>query len=84
MELIVEQRLRWCGIDYVKEVPAIIVRNGEGSMSKCIRLLSVSFLIIRGDGRRKMTVKDVELGIVLNQTKESLKKASPVKDDIPF
>ena len=84
MELIVEQRLRWCGIDYDKEIPAIIVRNGEGSISNCIRLLSVCFLIIRGDGRTYMTVKDVEIGIGLNQQEQGLVPPPPIPDDIPF
>jgi hypothetical protein len=72
MEILVEQRLKWCGINYVKQVPAIIVHNGEGSISKCMRLLSVCFLIMGGDGRRKMTIKDVEIGIGLNLSAEGL------------
>ena len=56
MELIVEQRLKWCGVDYDKEVPAIIVHNSQGSISNCVRLLSVCFLVMRGDCRNMMVV----------------------------
>ncbi len=66
MEIIVEQRLKWCGVGFEEQIPAIIVRNGEGSMSKCIRLLSICFLVMRGDGRTKMIMGDVEKGIGLN------------------
>ena len=67
MEIIVEQRLKWCGIDHQKQVPAIIVHNGAGSISNCIRLLSVCNLIMMADGRTKITIKDVEIGIGLNR-----------------
>ena len=83
IELLIPQRLKWCGCDYVKEVPAIIVHNGQGSISNCIRLLSVCYLIMRGNSRTKMVVKDVEIGIGLNQPQEKL-VSSPVEDDIPF
>lgn len=66
MEMIVEQRLRLSGVDFVKEIPAIIANNGEGSISNCIRLLSVCFLVTRSSGRTNMTLKDVEKGIALN------------------
>jgi len=67
MEILVDQRLKWCGIDHQKEVPAIIVRNGEGSIANCIRLLSVCYLVMRGDYRTKMMISDIETGIALNK-----------------
>ncbi len=66
MEIIVEQRLKWCGLSFTKEVPAIIVRNGEGSIANCIRLLSMCYLVMRGNDRTKMLIKDVEIGIALS------------------
>ena len=83
MEILVEQRLRWCSIDFDKQVPAIIVRNGAGSISNCIRLLSVCFLVMRGDCRNMMVVKDIETGIGINSSQQ-LVPAPPVADDIPF
>lgn len=82
MEILVEFRLKWCGVDFDKEVPAIIVRNGAGSISHCIRLLSVCFLVMRGNGKTKMTVKDVETGIALSHPQKGI--VVPSADDIPF
>ena len=86
MEILVEQRLRMCAIDFQKEIPAIIVRNGEGRISNCMRLLSVCFVVMRGDARTEMTVKDVEIGIGLNHQQEGLAPPPPhhLTDDIPF
>ena len=83
MEIIIEMRLKWSGIDYDKEVPAIIVHNGGGSISNCIRLLSVCYLIMRGNCRNIMTVKDIEKGIGLNNP-GGLIPAPPINDTIPF
>jgi len=84
MEIIVEQRLRWCGIDFDKEIPAIIVHNGKGSISNCIRLLSVCYLVMRGDSRTKMTIKDSEIGIALNCSQEGPIPPPFPDNDIPF
>ena len=51
--------------------------------SKVNRLLSMCFLVMRGDSRTKMTVKDVEIGIGLNQQEPRL-VPPPIPDDIPF
>jgi Holliday junction resolvasome RuvABC ATP-dependent DNA helicase subunit len=82
IEILIEQRLRWCSLHYEEQVPAIITRNGEGSMKRCIRLLSLSYLIIRSNGNTKITIKDVEIAIGLSKQAE----ISPpqVPDDIPF
>ena len=82
MSILIEQRLRWCNIKYTKEVPAVIARNGAGSMKSCIRLLSLANLVTRGDGRSKITIKDVEIGIGLN--KQVGISPPPLPDDIPF
>ena len=82
-EILVEQRLKWCGIDCVKEVPAIIVRNGKGSMSNCMRLLSLCHLVMRASSRSRMTAKDVEIGIGLNHPQGGI-APPPLSDDIPF
>ena len=86
MEILVEQRLRWCGIDFEKEIPAIIVRNGEGRISNCMRLLSVCFVVMRGDARTTMKIKDIEIGIALNYQEKGLAPPPPphLTDDIPF
>ena len=83
IEIIIEQRLKWCGIDYQKEIPAIIVHNGRGSISNCIRLLSICFLIMRGDGRTNMILEDVQKGIGLNASQVGI-LPPPVPDEIPF
>ena len=83
MEILVEQRLRWCSIDFDKQVPAIIVHNGAGSISNCMRLLSVCFLIMRGNNEMRLTVKDIEIGIALNLPIEGL-TPSPVDNDMPI
>lgn len=83
LELIVDIRLKWSGVNYEKEVPAIIVHNSQGSISSCIRLLSVCYLVMRGDCRNKMTVKDLEIGIGLNNPQGGL-VPPPIDDDIPF
>ena len=69
-ELLIEQRLRWSHMKFEKQVPAIIVKNGEGSIGRCIRLLSASYLVMRGNNREKITIKDVEIGIALNRQEE--------------
>ncbi len=85
IELIIEQRLKWCGVDYDKQVPAIIVRNGWATIAQNIRLLGVCNLIMRGDNRTKMKIQDVEKGIVLNYPKNKPTQPVPVdKDEIPF
>ena len=84
LEFIVEMRLKWSGVDFEKQVPAIIVHNGQGSISNCIRLLSVCYLIMRGNCRNNMTLKDLEIGIGLNQPHGGLVPAPPIPDDIPF
>ncbi|MHC4772851.1 MAG: hypothetical protein ACYS8S_04600 [Planctomycetota bacterium] len=68
LEILVEMRLRWAGLDFEKEVPAIIVHNSQGSISNCVRLMSVCFLVMRGTGNTMMSVKDCEIGIRLNQS----------------
>ena len=83
MEFIVEMRLKWAGVDFEKEVPAIIVHNGQGNMSNCIRLLSVCYLVMRGNCRNMMSVKDIEIGIGLSQPQGGI-VPPPVPDDIPF
>lgn len=82
MELIIEQKLKWSCVDFDKQVPAIIVRNGEGSITNCIRLLSVCYLIMRADSRTNMIVKDVEKGIVLNSSQKRVVPAPHHNDDI--
>lgn len=84
MELIIKMRLKWSQVDFDKEIPAIIVRNSQGCISNCIRLLSVCFLVMRGDYRSRMTVKDVEIGIGLNKAQGGIVPALPVGDDVPF
>ena len=83
LEILIEMRLKWSGVEFDKEVPAIIVHNGEGSISNCIRLLSLCHLIMRGNGRNKMTVKDLEIGIGLNKPQGG-HVPPPTIDGIPF
>ena len=83
MEILTEQRLNWCNIEYQKNIPSVIVQNGEGCMLNCIRLLSVCYLVMRANSRSNMTVKDIETGIGVNSS-QKLVPAPPVADDIPF
>lgn len=82
MEIIVEQRLKWSGSDFDKEVPAIIVHNSRGSISNCMRLLSLCYLVMRGNGRNKMTAKDIEIGIGLSRQEGTVPAHKDV--DMPF
>ncbi len=82
MEIILEQRLRWSGVDHVKEVPAIVAHNGGGTISGCIRLLSLCYLIMRSDGRTKMILEDIEKAIGLNS--QQVLGGPPIPDDIAF
>lgn len=82
MEIIVEQRLKWCAVDYQKEIPAIIAHNCK-TIARCIRLLSVCFLIMRSDGRTNMIMEDVQKGISLNASQVGI-QAPPIPEDIPF
>ncbi len=68
LEILVEMRLRWAGVNFEKEIPAIIVHNSHRSISNCVRLISVCFLIMRARGNTMMSVKDCEIGIKLNQS----------------
>ena len=79
----IEQRLKWCHLSFTKEVPAIIVRNGERSIANCIRLLSMCYLVMRGDSRTKMAVKDVEIGIGLSRSRERIGHPS-ISEDMPY
>ena len=63
--LIVEQRLKWCSINFSKIVPELIVKNSNGSISDCIRLLRICLMIVKGELRNKITADDVMTGTVL-------------------
>ncbi len=80
-EILVEQRLNWANVNFVKEIPAIIAHNCK-TISGCIRLLSLCFLIMRGDGRTNMIMEDVEKGIGLNASQELV--PPPPVDTIPY
>jgi len=79
MEIILEQRLKWCGVGFEEQIPAIIALNGK-TMAGCIRLLSICFLVMRGEGRTKMLITDTEKGIALN----SQQGVPPPTEDIHF
>jgi len=83
IELIIEQRLRWIGIEYEKEVPKTIVDHGWATIAEGIGLLTTCFLAMRGSNRTRMTVKDVETGIGIYAPQ---RERAPVaqNDDIPF
>jgi hypothetical protein len=83
MEILVEQRLKWCSVDYEKQIPAIIARNGEGSIKNCIRLLSLCCMVIRSNNTSKMTIKDVEKGIGLSRSRERIGPPS-IPGDISY
>ncbi len=80
-EILVEQRLRWANIKFVEEIPAIIALNGK-TMAECFRLLAICFLVMRGDGRTKMILEDVEKAIGLNSSQGLI--SPPVDSEIPF
>jgi hypothetical protein len=63
--LIVEQRLKWCSVNFSKIVPELIVKNSNGSISDCIRLLRICLMIVKGEWRSKITADDVMTGTVL-------------------
>jgi hypothetical protein len=81
---LIEQRLRWCGVEYEQEVPTIIAVKGKGSISKCIRLLSACYLVMRGSGRSKITVKDLEIGLGLSKEELQIDPADMVDDELLF
>jgi hypothetical protein len=82
LEILVEMRLKWAWVNFEKEVPAIIVHNSQGSISNCVRLLSLAYLVMRGNNNNMITVKDVEIGIGLYKQVGINPPAIP--DDIPY
>lgn len=61
LELVVLQRLKYCGIDYDEEkVLSLIVAYGHKNLHKIIRLLKSSITVIMSENRTTLTVADVK------------------------
>ena len=61
LELIVLQRLKYCGIDYDDEkVLNLIVQYGHENLHKIIRLLKSSITVMMSENRSVLTVGDVK------------------------
>ena len=59
-EEIVKQRLDFSDVAYEDKAVEMIVKVTNKTVSKCIDLLKRSFVIMRADGRDKLSLKDVE------------------------
>ena len=62
LELIVLQRLKYCGVEYEKEeVLSQIVRGGDGQLKNIIKFLKLCITVMKSDGRDdRLMLKDVE------------------------
>ncbi|AQT68248.1 hypothetical protein STSP2_01404 [Anaerohalosphaera lusitana] len=61
MKLIIHQRLVFCGIKYEGEdVLEAVVNAGGGSVSDSIKLLRMAYVMMRADGRGKLSGNDIE------------------------
>lgn len=61
LELVVLQRLKYCGIDYDEEkVLSLIVAYGHKDLHKIVRLLKSSITVMMSENRTTLTVKDVK------------------------
>lgn len=61
LELIVLQRLKYCGLDYDEEkVLQLVVEYGHEDLHKIIRLLKSSITVMLADSRNILTVDDVK------------------------
>ncbi len=72
--LIALQRIKYCGLRYSgEEVLDMIVQQGEGALSKIVQLLRACIVIVRGEERSEITVKDVRRASLLCQAPETAK-----------
>lgn len=62
LELVVHQRLKFCGIDYCgdEQVLKTIVEYGCGQLKYIIEFLKICILLAQTDGNNKLTLKIVE------------------------
>ena len=62
LELIVHQRLRFCGIDYGEDgrVLKAVVQNGNKHLNLIIDLLKICILMVRAEHQEKLTLKLIE------------------------
>ncbi len=61
LELVVLQRLKYCGIDYDEEkVLSLIVKYGLKDLHKIIRLLKSSITVMMSENRTTLTVTDIK------------------------
>jgi hypothetical protein len=76
LKLVLYQRIRYCALNAEENVlDAIVVRGGR-TLSRTIRLLQACVVIVRGQGRSKITVEDVRRASALCQACD-IAKAKP-------
>ena len=62
LELIVHQRLKFCGISYGddEEVPKTVIKYGNGNLNLILDFLKICILMVQSENHKKLNLKLIE------------------------